>query len=92
MFEGLEWHADALCREIGGDVFFPEVIDVTGEIVEPRVLVYAAKRICARCPVRVQCLEYALDNEEVHGVWGGTSAKERQRMFAAARRRSRAGA
>lgn len=38
-----------------------------------------AKRICAVCPVIKECLEYALENEEV-GIWGGTSARERSKM------------
>lgn len=35
-----------------------------------------AKSICADCPVRVLCFTYALGNEQ-HGVWGGTTADER---------------
>lgn len=39
----------------------------------------AAKEFCAACPVRMICLAYALGNEE-YGVWGGASARERQRL------------
>jgi len=38
------------------------------------------KAICARCPVREQCLEWALDHEE-HGVWGGLTKKERRSLL-----------
>lgn len=31
----------------------------------------AAQEICAGCPVRIRCLEYALENEVEWGVWGG---------------------
>jgi WhiB family transcriptional regulator, redox-sensing transcriptional regulator len=37
-----------------------------------------AKKICKDCPVINECLEYALENNEVHGIWGGMSPKERQ--------------
>lgn len=45
-----------------------------------------AKRFCKQCPVRVECLEYALDAEESHGIWGGTTVRERDRIIAARRR------
>lgn len=38
-----------------------------------------AKRICAACPVRRPCLEWALANAEF-GIWGGTSERERRRI------------
>lgn len=40
----------------------------------------AAKEVCAGCPVRQECLEFALAEREVYGVWGGTSERERRRM------------
>jgi WhiB family redox-sensing transcriptional regulator len=43
--------------------------------------VEVAKRICATCPVRRQCLEYALANDVSHGVWGGASERERRRIM-----------
>ncbi len=39
-----------------------------------------AKRVCAGCPVRVECLEYALVTDQRWGVWGGTSAFERRAL------------
>lgn len=38
-----------------------------------------AKRICAMCEVRAQCLQYALDGDE-SGTWGGTTNNERNAM------------
>lgn len=37
----------------------------------------AARKVCARCPVRSECLDWALDNKEFEGVWGGTTGDER---------------
>ncbi len=60
----------AKCTDIPRATFFPG--DGVGLAV--------AKHICASCPVRSQCLEYALANQIVHGVWGGASERERRRM------------
>jgi len=40
-----------------------------------------AKAICAECPVREACLEYALTTREKEGVWGGMTARERRRVL-----------
>lgn len=48
-----------------------------------------AKRLCQGCPVITECLIYALKSKEEHGVWGGTTAKERQRLSSRARIRRR---
>lgn len=41
-----------------------------------------AKRICAGCDVREQCLEWALENQERFGIFGGKSERERRRILA----------
>ena len=69
-----EWMAQGRCRDLPPAVFFPS--DGVG--------VDAARRICEECPVKSPCLEYALKNHIDHGVWGGTSERERRRI---ARRR-----
>ncbi len=70
-----KWQDDALCAQIGTEMFFPE----KGESA------FDAKKICAACPVRRQCLEYALAmDENPAGVWGGTSRRERFAMRSAA--------
>jgi WhiB family redox-sensing transcriptional regulator len=68
------WMADGKCRNLSPEVFFPS--DGVG--------VELARQICADCPVREPCLEYALYHRIDHGVWGGASERERQRI---ARRR-----
>lgn len=65
------WMLDALCRADSPARYFPS--DGVG--------VEVAKRTCQRCPVRVQCLEYALVRRIDHGVWGGCSERERRRIL-----------
>ena len=66
-----EWMADGKCRDIPPATFFPS--DGVG--------VDAARRICEDCAVKALCLEYALQNRIDHGVWGGTSERERRRIL-----------
>jgi WhiB family redox-sensing transcriptional regulator len=40
-----------------------------------------AKRLCAICPVRTECLEYAIRIREPHGVWGGMNEQERRMLI-----------
>ncbi len=70
----LSWQADALCAQTDPEAFFPEKGGSTRE----------AKKICEQCDVRAQCLEYALENDERFGIWGGLSERERRKL----RRRS----
>lgn len=67
------WMAEALCAQVDPDGFFPEKGGGTR----------AMKRVCAQCPVTEQCLRYALDRDESHGVWGGKSATERRKLVRA---------
>jgi WhiB family redox-sensing transcriptional regulator len=46
--------------------------------------------ICAGCPVRIQCLDFALTHDQTHGIWGGTTAEDRQRDRRRRRRRAAA--
>lgn len=70
--DGLTWMRWASCAETDPDIFHPE----DGNAAQAE----QAKSVCRRCPVRDQCLAYALDNNEEHGVWGGLSPKERRRL------------
>jgi len=69
------WMLDARCRDLDPAEFFPS--DGVG--------VERARRICAECPVRAECLEYALTYRIDHGVWGGASERERRRILRARR-------
>jgi WhiB family transcriptional regulator, redox-sensing transcriptional regulator len=64
------WRLEALCAETDPEAFFPEKGGSTRE----------AKRVCTGCAVRAECLEFALDNDERFGIWGGLSERERRRL------------
>ena len=64
------WMAEGRCWHLSPEIFFPR--DGTG--------VEVARRICAGCPVRSSCLEYAMENHTDRGVWGGTSERHRRRL------------
>lgn len=66
----LDWSERAACRGSDPDVFYPSD---GAKVVESR-----AKKVCARCPVRAECLEHALRTEEPYGVWGGLNEVERR--------------
>lgn len=62
------WTAEALCAETDPDIFYPP------QGGSPR----EAKLVCLGCPVRVQCLDFALRNHERWGIWGGLTEHERE--------------
>jgi WhiB family redox-sensing transcriptional regulator len=68
-----EWMKLARCKETDPEVFFPERGDSTLDTL-------AAKRICFGCEVRVECLQYAIDNDEQHGIWGGLNERSRSKL------------
>ncbi|MFO8076752.1 MAG: WhiB family transcriptional regulator [Egibacteraceae bacterium] len=68
--ETLPWASEAKCLQADPETFFPEKGGSTRE----------AKRICAQCDVRAECLDYALENDERFGIWGGLSERERRRL------------
>ena len=65
-----DWEERGLCRQVDPDLFYP----AKGDSAEP------AKSICLLCEVRPQCLKESLERDERHGVWGGLSENERDRL------------
>jgi WhiB family transcriptional regulator, redox-sensing transcriptional regulator len=63
--------SEGACRTAGPSLFFPP--DGVG--------VEAAKQVCQRCPVQMECLDFALAERIEHGVWGGASERERRRIL-----------
>ncbi len=39
-----------------------------------------SRKLCEMCPIKMKCLEYALEANETHGIWGGLTYKERKRL------------
>lgn len=66
----LAWQSDSLCAQTDPEAFFPEKGGSTRD----------AKKICAACEVKAQCLDYALANDERFGIWGGLSERERRKL------------
>ena len=65
------WQRQGLCLDYPDVSWFPDRGEATGP----------AKAICARCPVRGECLNYALSvGSSLQGVWAGTSQQERRRL------------
>ena len=68
--EEIGWQDQALCAQTDPEAFFPAKGGSTRE----------AKKVCRSCDVRAECLEYALENDERFGIWGGMSERERRRL------------
>jgi WhiB family transcriptional regulator, redox-sensing transcriptional regulator len=72
--DGENWRSSGACRSADPDLFFP----ISGKGPGDRQ-VARAKMICARCPVRQECLEFAMSHDQTYGIWGGTTVEDRQR-------------
>ena len=59
----------AACRDADPHVFDPAPDDFGG--------IEAARRMCARCPIRIDCLAVALATPRARGIWGGLTEPER---------------
>lgn len=65
-----EWGAYAACRSSAPDELFVEGAAQNG-----------AKAVCSGCPVRTECLAFALDRRIEHGIWGGMTERERRALL-----------
>ena len=73
------WQFRAACRGEDAALFFaPGYFERSQEKLGREA---RAKAICARCPVRMDCLDYALRTREPHGVWGGLNEIERRALL-----------
>lgn len=69
-----EWRLRALCRDLPDpDVMMPDRSDRAG--------IATAKALCADCPVKVDCLAWAVNHNERHGIWGGLTTAERDALL-----------
>jgi WhiB family redox-sensing transcriptional regulator len=83
----MEWIQRASCLEEDPDLFFP--VGTTGPAVDQTA---RAKAVCEGCPVRSECLAWALDTAQDAGVWGGLDEEERREIRRARRRAAAAAA
>ncbi|XCM28920.1 WhiB family transcriptional regulator [Streptomyces parvus] len=72
MSTDLAWQEAALCAQTDPDAYFPEVGGSARD----------AKKTCLACDVQPQCLAYALDTGQRHGVWGGLGERELRQTVA----------
>lgn len=75
MSETEKWQHRAACRGEEPELFFP--IGSTGPA---KLQAEEAKRVCRSCDVREQCLAWALEYGQDHGVWGGMGEEERREL------------
>jgi WhiB family redox-sensing transcriptional regulator len=70
-----DWRSLGACLTADPDLFFP-ISATSGSAGQ----VGRAKAICAGCPVRADCLRFALDLRDMQGIWGGTTDDERKKL------------
>jgi WhiB family redox-sensing transcriptional regulator len=70
-----EWQAAGACVSADPEIFFP--VSAGGASARQ---IEQARRVCARCPVRRECLDWAMSSGEMHGIWGGTTPEDRTRV------------
>ena len=73
------WQWQAACRGEDSGTFFPPHDTETRD--ERVAREQRAKSMCARCPVRIECLEYSLAVPEHYGIWGGLNEHERRALL-----------
>ncbi|MFH8597348.1 WhiB family transcriptional regulator [Streptomyces rimosus] len=71
----MEWWEQAACLDEDPELFFP--VGVTGPAAQQQA---DAKAVCRQCPVTSECLEWALETGQNHGIWGGTDEEERRKL------------
>ena len=76
--EVYEWQYEGACRDVDPATFFSPDAE-RGPRRQNRE--FAAKSLCARCPVIDACLDHALKVREPYGVWGGLNVNERERLI-----------
>lgn len=79
-----DWRAASACRTADPDLFFPGAV---GAAARPQVT--RALLICDGCPVKRECLDFALRTREPAGIWGGTTPEERVHPLRARHRPAR---
>jgi Transcription factor WhiB. len=71
--EAIDREGPTPCSEVPF-VFFPE--DITSRNLRTQAI-ETARKICARCPLQLECFEYAMNTGQPFGIWAGTLPSER---------------
>ncbi len=82
----MDWRHLSACLDVDPELFF--AIGSTGPALRQ---IEEARAVCHRCPVRAECLTWAMESGQDFGVWGGLSDTERaslRRRTARARARN----
>ena len=79
------WRREAVCRDTDPELFFP--VGTTGQAL---LQIAKAKSVCCECPVKLDCLDFALETNQDTGIWGGLSEEERRQIRREASARARA--
>ena len=80
----MDWRDRAACRAEDPELFFP--VGGTGAAMLQQE---AAKRVCRRCPVMATCREWAVENHQESGIWGGLNEDERRALKRRSQRTAR---
>lgn len=68
-----EWSRRSACLGQDPEIFFDDA--------DPAARTRAVE-ICTSCPVREECLQWALDSNQADGIWGGLTPRQRRRLLA----------
>ena len=79
------WRTNAMCRDTDPELFFP--LGTTGQAL---LQIAKAKGVCCECPVKIECLDFAMETNQDTGIWGGFSEDERRQMRRTAAAQARA--
>jgi WhiB family redox-sensing transcriptional regulator len=79
------WRTHAVCRDTDPELFFP--VGTTGQAL---LQIAKAKGVCCECPVKSECLDFAIETNQDTGIWGGFSEEERRQMRRQAAAQARA--
>lgn len=79
----MSWAKHAACKDQDPEMFFPYRHPGMSSPAEEAAYwgdIQQAKETCERCPVRQECLDWALSKPERAGIWGGATEEERHRL------------
>ena len=76
----IDWRSEARCAKLPKEVFFNySTSGMKKTQIESRTK--AAKAVCRACPVKEQCYEFAVLNNEPYGIWAGTLPEQRRQLY-----------